>query len=258
MINFDWDKFKTEKIAVHCDTEDKAKKFLKECDQHGIRWGDGKNILGDTYWNDYGSETCYSCIYGFGYSPTSFYKNENCTIINYEEEITMTNKLQELENKQREIADEIKKLREQKETENLWCGIKKYEPYFLIDLGDGEVKVDSNTFDPLSHYDEKYINSGFAFSTEQEAQRMADMIRYVGLLSRKAREMSGLLGYGRDVNANFNPYTLFWGNIELNLCKAIQWTEQPPLQPILTKECAEKLVKDPEIIEAARKAWGVK
>jgi len=30
-MKFDWDKFKKEKVAVWCDTEDKAQEFVNEC-----------------------------------------------------------------------------------------------------------------------------------------------------------------------------------------------------------------------------------
>ena len=45
---FDWDAFKKEKIAVHCDTETKAKAFLKECHDHGFTWTgpDKENLPG--------------------------------------------------------------------------------------------------------------------------------------------------------------------------------------------------------------------
>ena len=56
---FDWDAFKTKKIAVHCDTEDKAKAFVAECKRRlpieCRRW---KND--EPHWYSYGSETAYS------------------------------------------------------------------------------------------------------------------------------------------------------------------------------------------------------
>lgn len=41
MKNFNWEEFKNGEIAVHCDTEEKANDFLKECNKQGITWTDG-------------------------------------------------------------------------------------------------------------------------------------------------------------------------------------------------------------------------
>lgn len=59
MKNFNWERFKKHKIAVHCDTEEKAKDFLQECDKRGINWIDGESSLSDTYYEDFEEETCY-------------------------------------------------------------------------------------------------------------------------------------------------------------------------------------------------------
>lgn len=45
---FDWEGFKSGKFAVHCDTEEKAREFLKECDEQGIKWNFGQKT---TEWN---------------------------------------------------------------------------------------------------------------------------------------------------------------------------------------------------------------
>jgi hypothetical protein len=45
---FDWDGFKQGKFAVHCDTEEKAREFLKECEARNIKWAFGDK---PTAWN---------------------------------------------------------------------------------------------------------------------------------------------------------------------------------------------------------------
>ena len=47
---FDWDKFKNEsnKIVVHCRTEEEAKDFCRKMHEQGMRWRDGRE------WRVYG------------------------------------------------------------------------------------------------------------------------------------------------------------------------------------------------------------
>ena len=63
MDNFDWEDFKNGKIAVHCDTEDKAKDFVKECYEHGIKWVTSavnkENKTLHTNWKIYKEDTFY-------------------------------------------------------------------------------------------------------------------------------------------------------------------------------------------------------
>ena len=62
MINFDWERFKNGKIAVHCDTEEKANDFLKECDKKGIKWISGKETVNLNNWDDEREDTIYCCF----------------------------------------------------------------------------------------------------------------------------------------------------------------------------------------------------
>jgi hypothetical protein len=70
-LSFDWPSFKSGKFAVHCDTEEKAREFLKECDAQGIKWSSGASCLGEVNWKYYKEKTCYEFFYGFGYGDTS-------------------------------------------------------------------------------------------------------------------------------------------------------------------------------------------
>lgn len=79
----DWEAFKRGEFAVHCDTEEKAEAFLKECDEQGIRWADGTSLLVNSKWTEYKTETlygfdgeyglCYGTSWGFNNMPTIDY-----------------------------------------------------------------------------------------------------------------------------------------------------------------------------------------
>lgn len=87
-MEFDWEGFKNNKIAVHCDTEEKAKDFLSKCYKKGLFWsGDNKDLL---YWNHHENNTCYNYSREYKtiqFSPKCFclnYKDNNYTIIEWE------------------------------------------------------------------------------------------------------------------------------------------------------------------------------
>lgn len=58
---FDWDNFRKYKLAVHCDTKEKADNFLKMCHEQGLRWSSGAMLLNCTWWCAYKKYTCYVC-----------------------------------------------------------------------------------------------------------------------------------------------------------------------------------------------------
>ncbi|MCI6692527.1 MAG: hypothetical protein MR510_08630 [Clostridium sp.] len=60
MKNFNWEEFKKGNIAVHCNTEEKAKDFLNECDKNDIKWETGEYTHESTEWNEHKKETSYS------------------------------------------------------------------------------------------------------------------------------------------------------------------------------------------------------
>ncbi|WP_061306748.1 hypothetical protein [Clostridium botulinum] len=85
-MEFNWDDFKNNKFVVLCDTEEKAKDFLKECDKRGISWCDSRAIEKIRYYKD--NDTCYS--YNFNdnnhlqYSRKSFYLDNGYKVIEWE------------------------------------------------------------------------------------------------------------------------------------------------------------------------------
>lgn len=56
---FDWKGFKQGKFGVHCDTEDKARMFLRECGEKGIRWFCSKENVADRFLYGFSERTCY-------------------------------------------------------------------------------------------------------------------------------------------------------------------------------------------------------
>lgn len=46
-------------FAIHCDTEEKAKKLLKAFDKTGRRWPSGQRYTNCTAWGNHKEETCY-------------------------------------------------------------------------------------------------------------------------------------------------------------------------------------------------------
>jgi len=88
MNNFNWDKFKNEKIAVWCDSEERAKEFVEECHRKGLGWGSCSFIK---EWDIHKSQSCY-CYNtdSLRYSFKKFYEQEGCKIIKWESEESQT------------------------------------------------------------------------------------------------------------------------------------------------------------------------
>ena len=83
---FSWKEFKEGKIAVHCDTEEKANVFLKGCDKQKIIWARNDKCAMCNNWAYYCEETCYCCFsdYGkLGYSPRTFYESKGIKTIDW-------------------------------------------------------------------------------------------------------------------------------------------------------------------------------
>lgn len=50
------------KLAINCDTEEKAKKLLKAFDKLGKKWCNEKSYLKNTFWSQYNRDTCYNNV----------------------------------------------------------------------------------------------------------------------------------------------------------------------------------------------------
>ncbi|WP_125154390.1 hypothetical protein [Clostridium rectalis] len=84
-MKFDWEGFKNNDFVVLCDTEEKAKDFLKQCDKRALSWCGGESAENYIYYK--GCDTCYS--YNFNnhehlqYSSKSFYLDNGCKVVEW-------------------------------------------------------------------------------------------------------------------------------------------------------------------------------
>ena len=78
---FDWNKFKTEKIAVNCKTQKEANQFFSEMINQGI--SDAKTK--DNFWNTYKRKTCYNLSeYGrWMFCHKEHYKSEGYVVLKF-------------------------------------------------------------------------------------------------------------------------------------------------------------------------------
>lgn len=63
------------KIVVHCKTEEEAIDFCKQMDEHGLKWRNRDSYLEENNWNIYKEKTCYDSDGSFG--------TKNISYINY-------------------------------------------------------------------------------------------------------------------------------------------------------------------------------
>ena len=81
MKKFDWDKFKTEKIAVHCKTEEEAKDFCKKMHEQGMKWKNGNSYIEEQYYDVYQEKMCY---YADGeYSDLDYAKEKSYIVLEW-------------------------------------------------------------------------------------------------------------------------------------------------------------------------------
>lgn len=73
-----------EKLAIHCDTEEKANKLLKAFDKLGKKWACGNSYLENNYWRVYEKEdTCYNN--NNMYASINWYKIKGYKIYEFED-----------------------------------------------------------------------------------------------------------------------------------------------------------------------------
>ena len=82
------EKFKNGELYVHCDTEEKARKFVKWCYDNDIYWlVENKSGL-ETYYGDYGCNTVYVCnryAKRLMYANKDDYVKDSDTVISFDE-----------------------------------------------------------------------------------------------------------------------------------------------------------------------------
>ena len=72
-----------EKLAIHCDTEEKANKLLKAFDKMDKKWASGNSYLELNCWNSYQKDTCYSNTHGYCY--IDWFKKNGYKIYEFED-----------------------------------------------------------------------------------------------------------------------------------------------------------------------------
>ena len=86
--NFDLEKFKNEDIAIHCDTEEKAKDLLTLLSKSEATWCDGEVVKNNfTCWDYYEKDTYYSFNNdetGLVYGDIKYIIGGNCKIVKWE------------------------------------------------------------------------------------------------------------------------------------------------------------------------------
>lgn len=77
---------KLEKVAVHCNTVEKAKALLDELDKYDVCWCDYERIGSYTYWDRFKENTCY-IIHNdrLNYGAKDVYTSLDRRIIEFEE-----------------------------------------------------------------------------------------------------------------------------------------------------------------------------
>ena len=84
--NFDLEKLKGKKVAIRCNTEEKAKDLLNILDELGITWFNNKSLNNHTYWGTYEYLTCYDllCYQGMKFANVDYYLKERYEIVDWE------------------------------------------------------------------------------------------------------------------------------------------------------------------------------
>ena len=70
----------TEKQAVHCTTEEEAKRICKIAHEQGLKWRDGFSYLQENYWETHKEQTCYDFNMG-AFADIIYHKERNYEII---------------------------------------------------------------------------------------------------------------------------------------------------------------------------------
>lgn len=70
-------------FAIHCDTEEKAKKLCKALDKVGWKWCDGKKYTEDTRWWLRHKGTCYQPTVVGGHADIKWYKIRGIHVVEF-------------------------------------------------------------------------------------------------------------------------------------------------------------------------------
>lgn len=98
------------RMVVHCDTEEKAKVFIKECYKQGFTWWGNKNTDEDTFWYIYKQDTVYFLDDGdITYSDLYYYyeiRTDNFKLYEYDD---LVEEIKPLNEQVIDLVDELYK-----------------------------------------------------------------------------------------------------------------------------------------------------
>ena len=82
-----FDELKYENIAVHCDTKEKANKFLKALHDNGFKCGLTKEkLIQNNIYEEHKDKTCYSVLHTILlYGDVEGFKSDNFKIITFDD-----------------------------------------------------------------------------------------------------------------------------------------------------------------------------
>lgn len=81
-MKFDFDKYKDQKVVMHCKTEEEAKDFCRVMDEAGLFWKTGRTYKAVNNYDYFKKRTCYNFKDG-EYSAIAFYKAEGYEILDW-------------------------------------------------------------------------------------------------------------------------------------------------------------------------------
>lgn len=58
-MKLDFDKYKDDRYAIHCDSQEKANILVEVLDKLGREWNSGRSYAAYSFWNDYKENTVY-------------------------------------------------------------------------------------------------------------------------------------------------------------------------------------------------------
>lgn len=176
VTEFDWNAFESEKLAVHCRTEEEAIDFCKQMDNRGLEWSSGGNHTDCNNWGVYKKDTCYTRSM---YSEIDFYKGISRKIVEWRD--FMKNEFTKADLKTGHIATttdgtEYVVLLNFSHTfsndqdvmlgiENNWLSLSSYDNNLIEN--DGNSEYDIVKVEEISH-----IYSVFNFEHEKEARKV--------------------------------------------------------------------------------------
>lgn len=81
-MKFDFEKYKDQKVVMHCKTEEEAKDFCRVMDEAGLRWVTGERYTNVLEYERYRRKTCYQFNCG-GFASKEFFVEEGYEILEW-------------------------------------------------------------------------------------------------------------------------------------------------------------------------------